>query len=98
MPRRDEAVREASGAGALPRLPHWLWRRAPADATIGVMIGGNDQVNRQRYADFDAMSRWPTNLAGDFDTAQVSARGLAEMMRRLPPNAPCRKTANHNII
>ena len=56
---------------------------APADATIGVMIGGNDQINRRLLRGF----RRDESVADEFglrflDTARLSSRGLAELMRR----------------
>lgn len=86
VPRRDEALREASGAGALATIAALALAAggAPADATIGVMIGGSDQINRQLLRGF----RRDESVADEFglrflDTARVSSRGLAEMMRRL---------------
>ena len=54
VPRRDEALREATGAGALATIAALALAAggAPADATIGVMIGGNDQINRQLLRGF----------------------------------------------
>ena len=76
VPRRDEALREASGAGALATIAALALAAggAPADATIGVMIGGTTRSTASYYADFGAMNRWPTNLGCDFLTRRRSAR------------------------
>ena len=86
VPRRQEAIREASGATALAAIAALALTAggAPGDAAMGVIIGGSDQAKRRVLGSF----RRDESVADELglrllDEAEVSSRGLAEMMRRM---------------
>ena len=54
VPRRDEAMRDASNAGTLAALAAIALAAggAPSDAVVGVAIGGNDRARRSMLQSF----------------------------------------------
>ena len=86
VPRRDEALKQASNAGALAAIAGIALAASgvPGDAAMGVLIGGSDQATRKMLQSF----RHDESVADEFgltflDDAGISSAGLATMMRRM---------------
>ena len=86
VPRRDEALRDASNAGTLTALAAIALAAggAPSDAVVGVAIGGTDRARRSMLQSFRYDEAVADELALDYlDKAGITSAGLEQMMRRL---------------
>ena len=86
VPRRDEALRNASNAGTLTTLAAIALAAggAPSDAVVGVTIGGKDRARRSMLQSFRYDEAVADELGLDYlDKAGITSAGLEQMMRRL---------------
>ena len=86
VPRRQEALRDASTAAALATIAGLALAAggAPTDAAMGLVIGGSDQAKRSMLRGFQRDESVADELGLQFlERAGVSANGLADMMRRM---------------
>ena len=85
VPRRDAAIADANSASALAALAAIVVAAGGGgDAAAGVLIGGQDQVNRRLLQTF----RYDESVADEIglsllDKSGISAVGLRDMMLRL---------------
>jgi predicted Zn-dependent protease len=86
VPRRDEAIRDASNAGTLVALAAIALAAggAPSDAVVGVAIGGNDRARRSMLQSFRHDEAVADELGLEYlEKAGITSAGLEQMMRRL---------------
>jgi predicted Zn-dependent protease len=86
VPRRDEALRDASDAGTLATLAAIALAAggAPSDAVAGIAIGGTDRARRSMLQSFRYDEAVADELGLDYlDKAGITSAGLEQMMRRL---------------
>ena len=86
VPRRDEAIRDASNAGTLAALAAIALAAggAPSDAVVGVAIGGTDRARRSMLQSFRYDEAVADELGLEFlEKAGITSAGLEQMMRRL---------------
>ena len=86
VPRRDEAIRDASNAGTLAALAAIALAAggAPSDAVVGVAIGGNDRARRSMLQSFRYDEAVADELGLEYlEKAGITSAGLEQMMRRL---------------
>ena len=86
VPRRDEAIRDASNAGSLAALAAIALAAggAPSDAVVGVAIGGTDRARRSMLQSFRYDEAVADELGLEYlEKAGITSAGLEQMMRRL---------------
>ncbi len=86
VPRRDEAIREASSAGTLAALAAIAMAAggASGDAVVGVAIGGTDRARRSMLQSFRYDEAVADELGLEYlEKAGITSAGLEQMMRRL---------------
>ena len=86
VPRRDEAIRDASNAGTLAALAAIALAAggAPSDAVVGVAIGGTDRARRSMLQSFRYDEAVADELGLEYlEKAGITSAGLEQMMRRL---------------
>ena len=96
VPRRDEAIRDASSAGTLAALAAVALAAggAPSDAVVGVAIGGGDRARRSMLRSFRYDEAVADELGlGYLEKAGITSAGLEQMMRRLAKPTPSRKSS-----
>ena len=86
VPRRDEAIRDASSASTLAALAAMAMAASgvSSDAVVGVAIGGTDRARRSMLQSFRYDEAVADELGLEYlEKAGITSAGLEQMMRRL---------------